>query len=378
MSKKFNLLSCVWELTLSCNLNCIHCGSTAGKKRDNELNLDESFNLCEDLKKTGCRSVALMGGEPLIHKNFWSIAEKIRELNMNLCIITNGTVYDDTTFKKLKSLSPEAVATSLDGASEETHDKIRGVNGSFKKTTNFINRALKEGLPVSVITTVSKLNISELNGLKDFIKGKKIAWQIQTAGAEGERFPAAYLLDENEFYSVGLFIEMLRNNYDISDMPVIGAHDMGYNSCVIKHTALYEKWQGCQAGMSVVGIRSNGDVLGCLSLNNEKFIEGNLRNRSLYEIWNDENSFSYNRTDLKKPGKSCSGCKYFSDCGGGCMEMSFMKTGELHNDPYCFYRIEKKLFNPIKRYFLSFRSSFSGHSRERLEFLNKFFGGTRK
>ena len=54
--------SCVWEFTLACNLRCIHCGSTAGKRRENELTTKQAIQLCYDLKKTGCRSVALMGG----------------------------------------------------------------------------------------------------------------------------------------------------------------------------------------------------------------------------------------------------------------------------------------------------------------------------
>lgn len=378
--KKYNLLSCVWELTLKCNLKCIHCGSAAGKKRDNELSKEEALNLCEDLKKTGCKSVALMGGEPLLSDYFFDVACKIRELSMDLCVITNGTVFSDDIIKKLKDLNPQAVATSLDGAKSFTHDRIRGVSGSFDKTLKFIEKCLEYSLPVSVITTVSKINISELNDIKEMIKGRKIAWQIQVAGSEGNRFDKKYIIDETEFYSAGIFIETLRRNYPVSEIPVIGAHDMGYNSCFIKNIWLYEQWPGCQAGISVVGIRSNGDVMGCLSINDERFVEGNVREKKLYDIWNSENHFEYSRKFKKSDaGENCKNCHYIESCKGGCSEMSLSLTGKLHNDPYCFYMIEKKKMNFIKRFFMYLGSYVFKITRNKnLEIINKIFTGVRK
>jgi len=374
---RYNLISCVWEFTLACNLRCIHCGSTAGKKREDELSTDEAIKLCYDLKKTGCKSIALMGGEPFLRKDFWIVARKIRELEMELSVITNGTVYNEDTFKELKKLDIQALATSIDGANPETHDKIRGVDGAFNKTISFIEKALSYDLPVSVITTVSKLNISELDGIKDLIKGRNIAWQVQIAGSEGERFDKNYLLSEEEFYSVGLFIEALRRKYSIRELPVIGAHDMGYNSCIIRNIYLYDKWNGCQAGISVVGIRSNGDVLGCLSINNDKYVEGNVRKKSFYEIWNDEKSFRYTRNfKIEDIGENCKNCKYIEDCKGGCSEMSLSKTGVFHNDPYCFYRIELRNMSFLKRKYLEFVSKM--YSKKDIKFLEKIFCGIRK
>ena len=54
----------VWEPTLDCNLNCIHCGSTAGKAKSDELTTKEGIKLIQDLPKIGVREVCFMGGEP--------------------------------------------------------------------------------------------------------------------------------------------------------------------------------------------------------------------------------------------------------------------------------------------------------------------------
>lgn len=377
--KKYQLISCVWELTRACNLRCIHCGSSAGLKRYDELDIEEALNLCYELKKTGCKSVALMGGEPFLSPYFKEIATKLRSLEIDISIITNGTILDNELINFLVDLKPRTVATSIDGADPKTHDFIRGVEGSFKKTMKFIEVCLKNDLPVSVITSVSKINLSELGKIAEILRDKKIAWQVQIVGSEGIRFPKEYLLDEDEFYSVGVFLETLRRKYSVDELPVIGAHDIGYNSCFIKNIWLYDKWNGCQAGISVCGIRSNGDVLGCLSLNDDRFVEGNVKERSFYDIWNDSNLFKYTRSfKISDAGQNCIDCKYLESCKGGCNEMSLMRSGKMHNDPYCFYKYELNNISFFERIFLCLTSSlWRFKSRQRMKLLD-FFKGVRK
>lgn len=335
----------VWELTLACNLNCLHCGSTAGGRRARELSPEEALKICSDLKAAGCGGVALMGGEPLLRKDFFAIAARVRELGMELSVITNGTVQSEEIFAGLKRLGPRAVAVSLDAADPALHDRIRGAKGAFQKTSAFIARCLAEGLPVSVITTVHRLNLKELAPLRDLLKGRGIAWQVQTAGAEGGRFSRDLLLAPEEFYAVGLFVESCRREYTPEELPVIGAHDLGYNSLLLSNLSLYENWDGCQAGVSVAGLRSDGEVLGCLAINDARFSEGSARETPFGEIWTRPGAFAYTRGfSREQAGPNCAGCLHLDACKGGCSEMSLMKTGALHNDPCCFCSLEKKLF----------------------------------
>lgn len=346
----------VWEFTLRCNLKCVHCGSSAGGARPGELDAGEALRLCGDLKNAGCLGVALMGGEPLLRKDFWAVASRVKELGMELSVITNGTVFCEDTFEKLKALKPRAVAVSLDAADASLHDRIRGVPGACEKSRTFMDRALEQGLPLSVITTVHKLNLKELPALREQLKGRGIAWQVQTAGAEGCRFPKELLLDEEEFYSVGVFIEACRRAHSAAELPIIGAHDLGYNSGLLKNVSLYEEWAGCQAGVSVLGVRSDGAVLGCLALNDDRYVEGNVRDRAVADIWNDPSAFAYaRRFKAGDAGPDCAACAHLAGCKGGCSEMSLMKSGALHNDPYCFYKLERRLFaeefrDPLRRF----------------------------
>lgn len=93
---------------------------------------------------------------------------------------------------------------------------------------------------------------------------------------------------------------------------------------------------GCRAGLSSIGIDSVGNVRGCESMYDESFIEGNLREKSLYEIWNDPNAFSYNRKFKREylNGK-CKDCDYGGRCAGGCRSYNYFATGKLYESPYC-------------------------------------------
>ena len=333
----------VWELTLKCNLNCLHCGSTAGKARGDELSTKEAIKLCKDFAELGAHEVCLMGGEPLIRKDWYEIAKEIRDLGMKLSIISNGYTVNDDIIAKFIKLEPHVVSTSLDGAVAKTHDSIRGVSGSFDRVMKYLELCRKADLPTSAITTVSKINFKELPGIKDLLFDRFIAWQIQTASPIG-RFPKDLVLSEEEFYALGLFIANLKQKYSSRQMPVIGAHCLGYYSNYIPELGILPEWQGCQAGISVLSIQSNGGVKGCLSTPDE-YIEGNVRKRSIVDIWNDPNSFSYNRKFKKEDlGPNCKGCKYGENCKGGCMSMSTAYTGKPFNTPLCFYRIEQNNF----------------------------------
>ncbi len=329
----------VWELTLKCNLRCIHCGSSAGSTRLNELTTKEALHLCRDLSAIHAKKICLMGGEPFLRKEWETLGKEVIDHGMKLLIISNGFLVNSKIISKLVRLQPYGFSLSLDGATAQTHDYIRGVPGSFEKVMESIRLARGANLPIAVITTVNRINFAELPFMKDFLLDKHIAWQIQVAAPQG-RFPRNLTLSKDEFYSLGLFIASLKKQYSVKELPVIGAHCCGYYSTYMPEFGASSKWRGCQAGISIVSVKSNGDVIGCLATP-ERYIEGNIRRRSIIDIWNAPDSFPYNRKFLKKDlGKNCRECIYGETCKGGCMGMSTAFTDMPHNDPYCYHKIE--------------------------------------
>ena len=343
-NKKYVPIIAIWETTLACNMKCIHCGSSAGKVRLKELSTKEAIGLCKDLNELGTELVTLMGGEPFLRKDWFQISQEIKDLGMDLTFISNGSTIDNEKISKLIKLEPYAVAVSLDGGIPETHDSIRGLKGSFEKCLYCLELLKKSGISTSVITTLHKKNVKELFMIRELLLNKEIAWQIQMAGPSG-RFPKELMLSEEEFYSVAMFISSSRNQYSTKQLPIMGAHNFGYHSHVLGNLMISPIWKGCLAGISNIGIQSDGGIKGCLSLP-DNFIEGNIRRKSLKDIWNSPNFASYNRKFKRKDLNAyCKSCKYGVSCKGGCATVSTLLTEKLHSNPYCLYRIEKEKMN---------------------------------
>jgi radical SAM protein with 4Fe4S-binding SPASM domain len=321
-------------------MRCLHCGSSAGKARLDELTTEESLKLCGDLAKIKCREVTLLGGEPFLRNDWFEIAEEVKRQKMILSIISNGSVINEMVASKISKLDPDVVGISIDGSNAETHDHIRGIKGSYSKALNAIRLLKDKNLPVTIITTVHKLNFRELPEIKNTILKKDVGWQIQMAAPFG-RFRKELMLTQIEYYSVGLFVASLRKKYDLNDLPVCVAHDFGYYSSVLTYPK-WTDWDGCQAGITNLGIQSNGNVKGCLALS-DKFIEGNVRDTSIVQLWNNPKSFSYNR-EFKPSSLTgfCHDCLHSTVCRGGCLSVANAVSNK-REDPYCFHRIEQRM-----------------------------------
>jgi radical SAM protein with 4Fe4S-binding SPASM domain len=323
----------VWEITLRCNSNCIHCGSRAGKSRLDELDTEEAVKLVRDIRDCGYKGVALMGGEPLIREDWYDIAQEIKKNKLELSIVTNGINLIDN-LQKLKSLKADCVSLSLDGGTAKIHDYLRGYPGAFKKTIKAINSLKAERIPVSVITSVSKTNLNELDKIKKLLLDREIAWQIQMVLPIG-RFPRELTISREEFYTVALFIAINVKKYSYKRLPVIGGHCFGHFSRFIADVGL-DPWVGCQAGKSVLGIQSNGNIKGCLTLP-DRFIEGNIKTQSLKTI------LGKLRSKKMKLNGYCVNCDVANLCQGGCMGTKYAL--KEFDDPYCLRSIENKLLS---------------------------------
>jgi radical SAM protein with 4Fe4S-binding SPASM domain len=340
--RKYTPFIVLYELTLRCNMRCVHCGSTAGESRTQELTTAEWNNVTKQLADLNCRDISLLGGEPFLNPDWYAIAQTITSYDMKVTIVTNGLCMNNEIISKLKRLQPYAVILSIDGGTSETHDSLRQQPGSFNTCMNVLSKLSDANLPLTVITTLNKKNVSELPRLRTLLLNKGIAWQLQIAVPTG-RFSKEKMLSKEEFYAAALFIATTRQKYHMKEMPIIGAHCFGYNSEVLPNINLLPLWKGCQAGMTLLGIQSDGGVKGCLSLP-PQFIEGYVKNASLHEIWNSPTAFSYNRRfspeDLTN---ECVTCNYGKTCKGGCLSISTAVTGKPHGDPYCLRTIEKNM-----------------------------------
>ncbi|KYK23162.1 hypothetical protein AYK25_02145 [Thermoplasmatales archaeon SM1-50] len=340
LRKKWTPYAALYELTLQCNMRCIHCGSAAGDARRKELPTEDWENITKQLADLNCKEITLLGGEPFLRPDWYTIAKTIKNYGIKVTIISNGLCVNNVTISKLLTLEPYSVAISIDGGTQETHDSIRQRPGSFDICMKTLLKLTDVNIPTTVITTLNKKNLKELPLLRTLLLNKGIAWQLQIAAPIG-RFPREFVLSTEEFYAAALFIATTRKKYTMKEIPIMGAHCFGYNSQALPNINLLPLWRGCQAGTTLLGIQSDGGVKGCLSLPNE-LIEGNIKNNTLYELWNKPTAFLYNRKfSTEDLTNDCQSCRFGKTCKGGCLSLSLAMTGKTHGDPYCLKTIEK-------------------------------------
>ena len=332
---KYKLTRCVWEITLACCFNCRYCGSRAGHARENELTGEECLRVADELIALGCRRVSLIGGEVFMRRGWQDIVGRLTDGGAAVNIITNGFLFNDAILSDLKTPGIESVSVSLDGT-REIHDKYRQC-GSFDRALGAISALSGAGIPVSIITTLHSENAPQLELMLETVKHLGIfAWQLQACSPMGNA--AGGGIDHRfDFSAVMDFID---RNADSVPFSIGMADNIGYftraDGRLRGSRSGRAFFRGCLAGISAIGIDSVGNVRGCESMYDERFIEGNLRERSLESIWNDLDNFAYNRKFTKEllTGK-CAECEMGEYCGGGCRSYNYFVHGKLYESPYC-------------------------------------------
>ena len=329
----WQLDSIVWELTLRCCFRCAYCGSRAGEARENELTTAECLSVAGQLAELGCRRVNLLGGEVFLRPDWREITAALTGRGMKVCVITSGFVLTEGILAVLEALMVESVAVSLDGP-ERVHDRSRR-EGSYRRALEAIAALTEKGIPTSVISALRADNAPLLPEFYETLKGYPIfAWQLQACSPMGNAGAGAL---DTRFDPLAV-LRFVASEAPQAPFAILAADNIGYFTP--EETAVRGGkglcFGGCSAGLSTLGIDSVGNVRGCESLYDERFIEGNLRIRSLREIWEDENAFSYNRRfEPRMLTGKCASCEMGEYCGGGCRSYDFFAGGKLYENPLC-------------------------------------------
>ena len=337
---KFYPKSVVWEITFACNMRCLHCGTAAGKIRPDELTSKEALDLIDELVALGSEELTLSGGEPLLRPDWRSLAARIVEKGAKAYLISNGYAVTKEVVRDFKKLGFTNVGISFDG-SEKNHNYIRQRDDSWEKALNAMRLMTQEGVKYCAVSQISNLNLADLETIRDLLVevGCK-QWRIQMTTSTGrmrEQDNMVLSLDNYPGF-VDRIIELRKDNR----IQVNYGENIGYYGCKGYELLGDGGYFGCYAGTRVAGISSNGNVKGCLSMQ-EEFVEGNIRDSSFTEIWNNPDGFAYNRKFTRETATGfCYNCKYLPLCRGGCTTTSVSATGERANNPYCLYRIEKE------------------------------------
>ncbi len=155
-----------WETTSACDLACRHCRAEARPERDPaELSTAEGQRLFEQLAAFGTPlpHVVLTGGDPLKRDDIFELIASARGMGFGVSVAPSATPLLTTdNVRKLRAAGVDAISLSLDGATAEHHDAIRGIPGTYERTLAAGAAAREVGLPFQVNTLVCEETIGDL------------------------------------------------------------------------------------------------------------------------------------------------------------------------------------------------------------------------
>ena len=156
----------IWEVTRACQLVCTHCRADAIRTRNPfELTTDEGCRLLDDLASFGTPRplVVLTGGDPFERPDLHELVARGTKIGLSMAL--SPSVTDRLTREVLVDLhdvGAKAISLSLDGATAQTHDSFRGVDGVFDDTMDAAHMVHDVGYRLQINTTVTRGNVHEL------------------------------------------------------------------------------------------------------------------------------------------------------------------------------------------------------------------------
>src|SRR5579863_1630567 len=172
-----------WETTKVCLLACRHCRAKAIRRPlPGELDHSQGLALIDQLLEFDQPHPALLltGGDPLMREDFFDLVEHAKRSGLYVAVAASATPkLNHETIARMKALDVDIISVSLDGASPDKHDKLRGVHGTWQATIDALRIAKQSGLRAQVNTTVMRSNIDELADIFHIVKeAGSVAWEV--------------------------------------------------------------------------------------------------------------------------------------------------------------------------------------------------------
>jgi mycofactocin radical SAM maturase len=316
-----------WELTYACNLACIHCLSSSGRRDPRELTTAECFGVIDELQVMQVFYVNIGGGEPTVRRDFWEILDYATAHDVGVKFSTNGSRITEQAAARVAANDYIDVQISLDGASADVNDAIRGP-GSFQTAVRALERLAEAGAPsfkISVVITRENMDqLDDFEALADQFGAQLRLTRLRPSGRGADVWDRLHPTQSQQ-----------RRLYDW----LLERGDKVLTGDSFFHLAAYGQplagLNMCGAGRLVCLIDPVGDVYACPFAIHDAFRAGNIRAPGGFQsIWRESELF----TDLRQPqtGGACASCSHFDSCRGGCMAAKFFTGLPLTGpDPEC-------------------------------------------
>jgi mycofactocin radical SAM maturase len=316
-----------WELTYACNLACRHCLSSSGRRDPRELTTDQAKAVIDELERMQVFYVNIGGGEPTIRPDFWELVDCATSHHLGVKFSTNGVRITPEAAARLASSDYVDVQISLDGATAEVNDAVRGL-GSFATAVRAMDNLASAGFrdfKLSVVCTRQNLGqLDAFQALADRYRAQLRLTRLRPSGRGADVWDELHPTAEQQRE---LYDWLLAHGDDVLTGDSF-FHLAGYGESLPGLNL-------CGAGRVVCLIDPVGDVYACPFAIDDAFLAGNVHDEGGFtRVWRESELFR----SLREPqsGGACSLCSAYDACRGGCMAAKFFTGLSLDGpDPEC-------------------------------------------
>jgi MoaA/NifB/PqqE/SkfB family radical SAM enzyme len=297
--ERYRPIYTVWELTLKCDLACRHCGSRAGKSRVEELTTEECLDVVRQIAALGGKEVTLIGGEAYLREDWTEIAREIQRQGLLCTMTTGGRGMTVEMARRAADAGIQAVSVSFDGL-EETHDRLRGVKGSFAAARSAVGHLKAAGIRVSTNTQINRLNMPELPALYEMLVAEGIRnWMVMITVPMGRAADEPeVLLQPYDLLDLFPMLAAIKERADQAGLRIQPGNNLGYfgpYENLLRHHTQTGHCTGCGAGRGTLGLEADGTIKGCPSLPTSAYAGGNVREHRIADVWKRAQALRYTR-----------------------------------------------------------------------------------
>ncbi len=293
------------ELTYRCNFDCVHCYNVK-EWVGGELRLEEWERIFDQLADAGCLMLTITGGEPLVHPQFFEIAQAARDRRFALKLLTNASRVTEEAADRIAALEPLQVDVSFYGADRAVFGAVTGRAGLYDETYDGVRRLVARGIRVLAKLPLLRENFEDRYAIERL--AKELGCLIKanadiTPKDNGDRSPQEHALTGEQLAT--WVRESLRERKE--------------------PRRFREDAKLCQPGMKSLAIGPFGDLFACIQI---KKSMGNLRHQPFKEIWNESPALHQLLGLRARDFETCNHCSAFGDCKP-CLGVSWTENGTL-------------------------------------------------
>jgi len=347
----FSMAGCkprvVWQVTQSCNMNCLNCASNSRPRNyAAELSSHEAVELIDDLAGFDVPQLIFGGGEPLMRPDLLELVAHARKRNILTSLSTNGTLLTPANVAGLKRAGIHSVSVLLEGLGWEV-DRQRGVRGAFEATVEGYRSCQAAGLDVGFHTPLNRWTFQELHRIFDWAERlhvRRLVFSHLVYAGRGNS-PENDLTHAEKRRALDLILERAEDLVCRSVGMRIGTSE-NYVDGVYLYLQLVRKnpvralrvltqLQACEsgvygAGVGLAGIDSTGNVHP--DPHWHRYVLGNIRETPFSKIWAKPTDplLVGLRDRLPLLKGRCAHCRWQEACGGSLR----VRAEECFDDPW--------------------------------------------